>query len=137
MCFLLSFGGASPVTPSALAELLDLLDRKAISAPAAKQVSAHLLSPATLPAQYRCYGSSALSEFHRGSLVINASKCWGEGWLLFLRLLLFLEVMSSALFLLIFVYYFGCAGSPAAASRVPLRGRAPALGSFSSWGPQA
>uniref|UniRef100_A0A8B9XK42 Glutamyl-tRNA(Gln) amidotransferase subunit B, mitochondrial n=1 Tax=Bos mutus grunniens TaxID=30521 RepID=A0A8B9XK42_BOSMU len=28
----------SPVTPSALAELLDLLDRKAISAPAAKQV---------------------------------------------------------------------------------------------------
>uniref|UniRef100_A0A4W2ILF4 Glutamyl-tRNA(Gln) amidotransferase subunit B, mitochondrial n=1 Tax=Bos indicus x Bos taurus TaxID=30522 RepID=A0A4W2ILF4_BOBOX len=34
----------SPVTPSALAELLDLLDRKAISAPAAKQVFEELWS---------------------------------------------------------------------------------------------
>ena len=44
---------------------------------------------------------------------------------------LFLEVMSSALFLLIFVCYFGCAGSPAAASRASLCGRAPALGAVS------
>lgn len=55
--FFLSFGGASPVTPSALAELLDLLDRKAISSSAAKQVSPHLVrSPATLQAQYGFYG---------------------------------------------------------------------------------
>lgn len=52
--FFLSFGGASPVTPSALAELLDLLDRKAISSSAARQVCPHLLrSPATLLAQDR------------------------------------------------------------------------------------
>lgn len=37
------FGAASPVTPSALAELLNLLDRKTISSSAAKQVCPHFL----------------------------------------------------------------------------------------------
>lgn len=47
------FGAASPVTPSALAELLNLLDQKIISSAAAKKVCPHFLKllPALLSQQ--------------------------------------------------------------------------------------
>lgn len=42
-------GAASPVTPSALAELLDLLDSRTISSAAAKQVCPRSLQLLTAP----------------------------------------------------------------------------------------
>ena len=65
--FSLLLGAASPVTPSALAELLNLLDRKAISSSAAKQVCMSTLPKVSdcsaLPINVVCQLPS-LSEFH-------------------------------------------------------------------------
>ena len=65
--FSLLLGAASPVTPSALAELLNLLDRKAISSSAAKQVCMSTLPKVSdcsaLPINVLCQLPS-LSEFH-------------------------------------------------------------------------
>lgn len=69
-------------------------------------------------------GNSALSEFHHGNIVINTCKCClGEGVVFVSSFVaLFLEVMSSALFVEYLCIIFGCTGSLAAVS-----------GGFSSW----